>query len=199
MNGGRFRHEARGAADRESDDEGRDDEREALKRHGVREARHHDAGQLDQRADREIDAGGDDDEGLTDRKDRVVSDLAQNVREVAGRQERAVREHVDDRNDDRKRYDRPARSQQTRARGLRVLSLGGSLQLRGDGRFGHYAATPVATAITASGVASPRANSARIRPSRTTRTRCDIPSTSGNSLETITMPAPRRSKSTIST
>ena len=45
--------------------------------------------------------------------------------------------------------------------------------------------------MTLSGVASARANSAAIVPPRTTRMRCDIPSTSGSSLETITIAAPR--------
>ncbi len=55
-----------------------------------------------------------------------------------------------------------------------------------------HAAAPVATAITLSGVASARENSAAMRPPRTTRMRCAMPSASGRSLDTITIAAPRR-------
>ena len=44
-----------------------------------------------ERADREIDAGGDDDERLADGEDRVVGDLPQHVGQVAGGEEVAVR------------------------------------------------------------------------------------------------------------
>ena len=75
--------------------------RNPSKRHGVCEERHDHARQLDERTDGEVDAGGDDHEGLADRDDRDVGDLPQHVGQVFARQERTAREKVDRDDDDR--------------------------------------------------------------------------------------------------
>ena len=141
--------------------------------------------------------GGDDDERLPDGEDRVVGDLPQHVGDVAGGEKLAVRGNVDDDHDHDQRHKRPDGTHRVRA------APGGNCLIglrRKDGfelRLRSLAAAPVATAMTLSGVASARENSAAIFPPRTTRTRCDIPSTSGSSLETMTIAAPRASSSSI--
>ena len=72
------------------------DQREAGEMHRVRERRADDAGQRRKRADREIDAAGNDDERLPDAEDAVVRDLAQHANQVGRLEESAVRRHVDD-------------------------------------------------------------------------------------------------------
>ena len=203
---------AREAADADADDQRRDDEHRAVKVHRIREARHHDARELDQRADGKIDAGRDDHEGLTDREDRVIRDLTQHVREVAGRERIAVRENA-----------LIAKTTTTSARSRRphASSPGAtSIRLRVPARrlgarpvdfLGMAAARSWGSPSRSRGDLRPRGaitlsralrRRARIRrecvPSRTTSTRCDIPSTSGSSLDTMTIAAPRASSATIS-
>ena len=71
------------AADGDGDEQRHDDQRRAAQMQRVGEQRHDDAGQRDERADREVDAGRDDDERLADAEDAVVRDLAQDVDDVA--------------------------------------------------------------------------------------------------------------------
>ncbi len=69
-----------------------------LKCNGIGEKRGDDAGERNERSDREVDARRDDDERLTDAENAVVGDLAQDAHDVARLEERTARRDVDDRN-----------------------------------------------------------------------------------------------------
>ena len=180
----RQRVDPAGAAPTATADEQRDgDQREAGQMQRVCDERGDDAGQRDERSDREIDAAGDDDERLADAKHAVVRDLAQHAHDVGRLEKRAVRSDVDD--DDRgppvrARAAPPMRSQYDAAlaSSRRRSRCGRDDAIR---RRRRRARTPPT-----------------IAPPRITRMRCDIPSTSGSSLDTMTMAAPLAARSSMS-
>ncbi len=151
------------AADRESHQQCRHDKRETVQARCVRKKRHDHAAKRDQRTDRQIDAGRNDDERFSDAHDAVVRNLPQDLDDVAGLEKRTVRSGVDRYGDGDQQHDSQKHPQPVRPRFF-FSAFGGSAGHLGVDFGVHYAAAPVAAAMTASGVACARVNSRTTRP-----------------------------------
>src|SRR4051812_30870650 len=125
----------------------------------------HDAGERDDRADRQIDAARDDHERHPNRDDRVDARLLDDIEQIRNgeevrRQDPQPRRQQDEANDSAELASRPQSS-------------------------------PRAALSTRSSVASSRASSAWMRPWCITRMRSLMPSSSGSSDEIMMIAAPR--------
>ena len=113
-------------ADQQGDDDRRPDRHAARQHHGDDRA-----GEADDRADGQIDTGGDDDEGLPHRHDRPHRILAQQILEIAEGRE-AIGRH----RQQQPQHDEQSEQRQVEQKAEAMASQGGALRRRDCGRAG---------------------------------------------------------------
>src|SRR5208282_4154809 len=169
-----------------------DEDRRARDRKRAAHRRQH----ADQRADRDVDIAGYNDHRHAERCDGDIGVAEQDVGEVA----EGEKARIDEADDDGEPDDRHG---EQRLLGGETPQRPAARARRANSRRSVHAASsmfgspPIIAAPTASDVACARSNSATSRPSRMTRTRSLMPSTSGSSLEIIRMATPAPASSLI--
>ena len=157
------------------------------------------ARQAEKRADREIDARGDDDERHADGDDPGLRHRAHDIGDVVGGEKQDVA--VPARREDDRRRSPPerGRSRSESARRSRRDRCGATrrAERRADGaRWScviHAASSALVSATASTSCSSaPPGNSATVRPRLSTTTRSQRPSSSGISLEAMRTPSPCR-------
>ena len=155
--------------------------------------------QPEHRADRKVDAGGDDDEGHAERDDAGLGDRANDVGDVVGRQEDdlpVARGREEDAADQHQNEaDHALEADDQRERIARRRSRRGRRDFRGVGfgRVGHAASSATPVALSSNAFSStPPGNSAMLHPCRITTILSQRPISSGNSLEATSTPRPCR-------
>src|ERR1700758_2980582 len=141
-------------------------------------------GEAHHRADREVDAAGDDHEGDAERGDGDERKILRYVLDVAfGQEVRRGKVHHHDQEDQRDRDVAGLRGEDAAAPPFGLADIGeGNCAFHGHG---HHAASlaPVISAVTSSGEVSPIGLSARFSPRRITTTRSETAKTSGMRCE----------------
>ena len=152
---------------------------------------------LEQRADGEVDAGGDDDEGHADRDDAGLRHRAHDIGHVVGRRNRMwpcrrgekmiAADRHDDEADDALKADGDGEEVDARAtprapRRTRGRAWSCVIHAR------HPRSSSAAASTSCS--SAPAGNSATVRPRLSTTTRSHKPSSSGISLEAMRTPSP---------
>ncbi len=167
----------------------------ALAAHRLHRLGGDDGGDDEDRADRQVDAGGDDDERHPDGEHRPDRHVLRDVGDVAGREERGRRQRAEDGDDDDEHPEDPDRLHRLDALEEAVVAGGGLDGLR-RGRGGGHAApsflsrAPVMAPTSSSTEVSAARYVATRRPRRSTCTRSATSSTCGMECEMRTTARP---------